>query len=279
MNKSPNGIQWYRQLKDFCKEDVCFLVTDQELSRLFVSADHPIDKYRGEHYMKINVIKTEIGYQVGRGKKNIIAHKSLVDLFNTLLISEAISKNSIVRWDFSERKAYKEKAKMRRKEKHEEYENIISQRMKDPIYAQKVECAKRRESWIKKTKEDNEKKSTESERILYKSALKRFGKRVKMQHEITVNGHIYFLDFYIKSLRVAIEVDGGYHSTTEQSIKDRERDANLASVGIKTIRIKNEQVSEESCIKELLDILQNRKKKNGKILDVSIETYFIGSDK
>lgn len=273
MKKVLNGIQWYWKLKHFCEEDKCFLVTNSDFNAILLEMDSPIDKYRGKHYMKINVTKTSIGYHVGRGKKNLIVHNALLSSFDELKTDQ-----SVVPWDFCERKAYKEKSEAYRKKKRDEYNQLEADKMKDPVYAKKKEQQKKRMDWIKKTKKENEEKSTKSEKLLLKTALKRFGKRVKMQHEITVNGHIYFLDFYIKSLNVAIEVDGGYHSTIEQSAKDRERDANLASVGIKTIRIKNEQVSIKDCIDELLSVLKNRIKKKGICADVSIDTYFIGQD-
>ena len=272
MTKVLNGIQWYWQLKRFCMEDECFLVTNPAYNKLLIEIDQPIDKYRGEHYMKVNVTKTNIGYRVGRGKKNLIIHKSLLSSF-----SKAFDE-PLIPWNFSERKIYKEKAEEYRQQKRDESERVEAEKMKDPAYAHMKEYVHKRNSWIEKTKKKNMDNSTKSEKLLLKTALKRFGKRVKAQYEMTINGHIYFLDFYIKSLRVAIEVDGGYHSTIEQSAKDRERDANLASVGIKTIRIKNEQVPIKACIEELLSVLQNRKKKKGVRADVSINTYFIGQD-
>ena len=271
MKNILNGVQWYWYLREFCKEDKCFLVTEPAYNSLFIVADKPIDKFRGEHYMKVNVTKTYLGYRVERGKKNLIIHESLLPAFG-----KNFSEKVLIPWEFCERKAYKEKAEKFRKQKREELKELEAEKMKDPVYAKKKEQRKKRREWIDKTKRKNIDNPTKSELLLLKTALKRFGKRVETQHEIIVNGHIYFLDFYIKSLRVAIEVDGGYHSTAEQYAKDRERDANLASVGIKTIRIKNEQVPIKACIEELLSVLQGRKKKNGLRADFSIDTHFIG---
>lgn len=52
---------------------------------------------------------------------------------------------------------------------------------------------------------------------------------------------IYFGDFYIPEKRVLIEVDGIYHKSSYMLAKDSERDANFRSVGIKVIRIANEE--------------------------------------
>ena len=50
---------------------------------------------------------------------------------------------------------------------------------------------------------------------------------------------IYFCDFYIPSLRIAVEVDGNYHDGPEMRARDAERDANFRSVGIRVVRVAN----------------------------------------
>lgn len=68
---------------------------------------------------------------------------------------------------------------------------------------------------------------------------------VKFIHQapFIINGKIYFLDFFIPSLRTAIEVDGISHSLYNNSDKDRNRDKDFKTIGIKTIRISNDEVS------------------------------------
>lgn len=271
MKENITGIKWYWLLRHFCLEEDCFLVINPDSNKIFLDLDNPINQYRGNHYLKVNILKTAIGYRVGRGKKNLIIHRSLLSLVNNPTITQ-----DIIPWDFSERETYKEKAKQLRQQKRDVYNTLFTEKMNHPAYAKKVQQNKKREEWIDKTQKKNQEKSTASEKLLLKTALKRFGKRVKTQYEVTIKGHIYFLDFYIKSLKVAIEVDGGYHSTIEQSQKDRERDANLASIGIKTIRIKNEQVPIKACIDELISVLLSRAKKNGNRADNSVDTYYIG---
>jgi very-short-patch-repair endonuclease len=56
---------------------------------------------------------------------------------------------------------------------------------------------------------------------------------------------IYFCDFYIPSKRIVIEVDGIYHNGQVQLSKDLERDANLKSIGIRVIRIANEETKDQ----------------------------------
>ena len=52
----------------------------------------------------------------------------------------------------------------------------------------------------------------------------------------------FILDFYAKSIRLAIEIDGGQHFETEHKNKDMNRDAYLATLGIHTLRFSNREV-------------------------------------
>lgn len=70
-------------------------------------------------------------------------------------------------------------------------------------------------------------------------------KQIKFIHQapFVINGKIYFLDFFIPSLRTAIEVDGNYHSLMCQSEKDSYRDVDFKTIGVKTIRISNDEAN------------------------------------
>jgi very-short-patch-repair endonuclease len=54
----------------------------------------------------------------------------------------------------------------------------------------------------------------------------------------------YVLDFFCPEKRVDIELDGGEHASPEQRRKDEERDAFLASHGVRTIRFWNRFIRE-----------------------------------
>ncbi len=64
------------------------------------------------------------------------------------------------------------------------------------------------------------------------------GRKFRRQHSIDN----FILDFYCPAEKLAIELDGGYHNTQEQSAKDKERDLILKSYGIKVLRFRNELV-------------------------------------
>ena len=52
----------------------------------------------------------------------------------------------------------------------------------------------------------------------------------------------FILDFYCHELKLAVEVDGGYHFSREQMERDGNRSAELERFGIKVIRYTNQEV-------------------------------------
>lgn len=52
----------------------------------------------------------------------------------------------------------------------------------------------------------------------------------------------YVLDFYCADLKLAIELDGGQHNTTEGRQHDKAREAFLRSQGIETLRFTNDEM-------------------------------------
>ena len=77
-------------------------------------------------------------------------------------------------------------------------------------------------------------------------------------HENTTDSKItkfYIADFYIKSLHLIVEIDGGYHTTNEQINYDSNKDFRIKKQypTIHILRIKNEICNNEKYIKDLLD--------------------------
>jgi very-short-patch-repair endonuclease len=64
------------------------------------------------------------------------------------------------------------------------------------------------------------------------------GRKFRRQHSIDN----FILDFYCPAEKLAVELDGGYHNTPKQSVKDKERDLILKFYGIKVLRFRNELV-------------------------------------
>lgn len=100
--------------------------------------------------------------------------------------------------------------------------------------------------WTAKNKKELDKKSTKSELSMFKCLQRTFKNRVKAQQPFVINGKVYYADLCLKSLKTIIEVDGGYHDTEEQRIKDAKRDEAFKSIGYTTIRVTNKQ----ACSKE-----------------------------
>lgn len=79
---------------------------------------------------------------------------------------------------------------------------------------------------------------TESEKKLWSELrMKQFdGYKFRCQHPL----YRYILDFYCHEKQLAIEIDGKIHNSQKEY--DRYRDEFLESIGIQTLRIKNEDV-------------------------------------
>ncbi|MCW3073430.1 MAG: hypothetical protein JWP69_499 [Flaviaesturariibacter sp.] len=54
----------------------------------------------------------------------------------------------------------------------------------------------------------------------------------------------YIVDFYCKTLRLVIEVDGGYHEG-DQKLLDRERQSVLEDLGLRFLRFSDEEVQKD----------------------------------
>jgi len=64
------------------------------------------------------------------------------------------------------------------------------------------------------------------------------GLKFRRQHSVGK----YILDFYCPEHKLAIELDGQYHFEEGQMLRDEVRDKFLAEIGIKVIRIENNNV-------------------------------------
>lgn len=125
--------------------------------------------------------------------------------------------------------------------------------------------------WIKKTCIDlytkRNKYEEKASEILKKMDLK-FEPQCFFFDSITKQ--TYFLDFLIIDKNIAIEIDGASHISKVQS--DKERDKFFVSLGIKTIRIKNEQLSFcklKNSINLLTQKKENKRKKDNKQIEMA----------
>ncbi len=66
----------------------------------------------------------------------------------------------------------------------------------------------------------------------------------------------YVLDFYCADLKLAIELDGGQHNTTEGKQHDKARESFLRSQGIETLRFTNDEMMRHT--DSVMNVIWNR---------------------
>lgn len=82
------------------------------------------------------------------------------------------------------------------------------------------------------------------------------GHKINFLHQapLCIHGKPYFLDFYIPSMKTAIEIDGRSHQSKSAVLYDSNRDKDLGAIGIRVIRVPNgiaySPLSFESCLME-----------------------------
>ena len=62
---------------------------------------------------------------------------------------------------------------------------------------------------------------------------KMYGYKIRRQYGV----YNYILDFYCPALKLAIEIDGDYHFDRKRIQRDKEKDARLAELNIRVIRL------------------------------------------
>jgi very-short-patch-repair endonuclease len=83
-------------------------------------------------------------------------------------------------------------------------------------------------------------KMTYTEKLVW-IYLRKYQMHVRFLRQYSIDN--YIIDFYCPKLRLAIEIDGDIHDVVEQKLYDIERQHYLEGLGIKFIRVKNEEFS------------------------------------
>ena len=91
--------------------------------------------------------------------------------------------------------------------------------------------------WVAKTRKKLAGHMTLSEKTL-SSALLRRG----VEFDTQVPAGPYFIDFHIQPGKIAVEVDGGYHSLEERKAKDQRKERFLHYQGWVVMRFANDEV-------------------------------------
>ena len=92
---------------------------------------------------------------------------------------------------------------------------------------------------LKEKQQDLKENPTEAEKIVWEG-LRNNRLNVKFRRQHIIDD--YIVDFVALQERLIIEIDGGYHNTPEQQIKDQDRTAHLEALGYHLLRFTNEEV-------------------------------------
>jgi len=106
---------------------------------------------------------------------------------------------------------------------------------------------------ITKNAKELRKNMTFQETKLWDGFLKKYPIRILKQE--VING--YIVDFYCRQANLVIEIDGSQHYSKDGLEYDKERDYLIVAYGVKTLRIKNEEVEKDfknACAKIDLEI-------------------------
>jgi very-short-patch-repair endonuclease len=92
---------------------------------------------------------------------------------------------------------------------------------------------------LKNRRPDLRHKSTPTESLLWQR-IRNSQLGVKFRRQYSVSG--YVIDFFCLELRLALEVEGGIHSTKPQMIYDNYRYRFLQALDITILKIKNQEI-------------------------------------
>lgn len=81
-------------------------------------------------------------------------------------------------------------------------------------------------------------RTSDAERAAIRNC-ERLGYKVVRQKPIQTGRKLYFADIYLPEIKTIIEVDGGYHFTSTQKRKDKNRSAGMWRLGYHVVRLSN----------------------------------------
>jgi very-short-patch-repair endonuclease len=91
---------------------------------------------------------------------------------------------------------------------------------------------------------------TRAEALLWQALRRRALGGRKFRRQQVIAG--YIVDFYCAEVCLAVEVDGAVHDA--HAVEDRERDAALKGLGVRVVRVSNDDVMER--LESVLDALE-----------------------
>lgn len=138
-----------------------------------------------------------------------------------------------------------------------------------------VPCKEPNHKWVEDTRERLLGKTNAPETHVF-GLLSALDVNFKRERCIEVNGRLYFIDFLVtstgkgndrKKMRVAVEIDGGYHMTSAQKALDAKRDKILLRTSRvwSVLRIKSD-IAMQLTAADLLLLIEGQQKGQRRIL-------------
>lgn len=117
--------------------------------------------------------------------------------------------------------------------------------------------AKPSNKWIRQRRVELSSHTSQAEKCAYNNLLK-LGYNPIRQYPIWTGRRIYFADLYIRDLRLVIEIDGGYHTTSKQKRLDKNRSGGLWRLGLHVVRLSNHDARDVIKIKSKLQLIKSK---------------------
>ena len=122
----------------------------------------------------------------------------------------------------------------------------------------KISMNKPSDRWIRQRRAELLSKSSDAEKAAFKN-LVRLGFKPVRQYPVWTKRKMYFADLYIPSLKLIIEIDGGYHYTARQKRLDGNRSSGLWRLGYHVVRLSNRDARDISKIKAKIILILRKK--------------------
>lgn len=119
------------------------------------------------------------------------------------------------------------------------------------------ETMKPSKALINRMRQDLMSKTSDAEKAAIRNC-EILGYKVVRQQPITTGRKLYFADIYIPSLKLIIEVNGGYHFTDNQKRKDKNRSQGVRRLGYSLFNITNKDARNINKVKAKIELIKNK---------------------
>lgn len=242
----------YAKIKKYIgTDDIAYIITKKQKcfpdSLFRTNVISAVESLDDNLFVRVNICPCCDGYTIQRPQQNknnayIVSHDVLETICKKCVVSRDrlfLDKVVLIE-DFRKRTEKHEKIEARKNIKRK-IQKVTNANKKTPIELV---------DWALK----NRKKvcSTEYEDLLFEALHKTFNKNIIRQQPFIIKGNLYYADICLPTKNIIIEVDGGYHNTEEQRIKDKQRDLAFQSIGYTTIRCANNDTKNKNFVRVVL---------------------------